>query len=177
MVYTAPTVVNGTPYDASLWQAALDEIARLSALADSYARGEMVTPVHGGSAAAFTNAAEVAVSTLTATFTNGRKAHVETSFMWGSTVANDVAVFRIRYRAGASIGTVNTATQAHIRTVKAPAANTGYPLSFNLPLPTTLSGTYTVALTAIRSSGSGNCQVDGTSDGSDRTFALLDMGA
>lgn len=31
MTYTAPGLANGTPYDASMWQAALDEIERLSA--------------------------------------------------------------------------------------------------------------------------------------------------
>lgn len=175
MTYTAPILDDGDPVPAALLQDALDEIERLSAVAP--ARGEMVTPVHGGSSVAFTAAAEVAVSTLTATFTNGRKGYVTVSFMWGTSVANDVAIFRIRYRSGASIGTVSSATQAHIHTMKAPAGSTGYPLSFTIPLPSTLSGQYTVALTAIRSSGSGTCQVDGTSDGTDRTFALLDQGA
>lgn len=138
------------------------------------ALGEVTTPVHGGSAVAFTTT-EVAASTLTATLVSGRKYYLLTSFMFGSSVAADIAIFRFRYRAGASIGTVSTATQAHIQTVKAVAANTGYPVSFAAPLPS-LSGQYTVALTAIRSSGSGNLQIDGTSDGTDRTFALLDMG-
>lgn len=137
--------------------------------------GEVVTPVHGGAAAPYTTT-EIAASTLTATLTSGRKYYVVTSYSFGSTVANDVSQFRIRYRAGASIGTVNTATQAHISTVKAPAANTGYPVSFVATLPS-LSGQYTVALTAIRSAGSGSLQIDGTTDGTDRTFALLDMGA
>ena len=136
--------------------------------------GESVTPVHGGTSAPFTST-EVAASTLTHTFVSGRKGYVSVDFSWGSTVANDVAIFRIRYRAGATIGTPSTATQAHIATMKAPAAATGYPRSFVVPLPN-LSGQYTIALTAVRSAGSGNCQIDGTTDGTDRTFALLDMG-
>lgn len=138
------------------------------------ALGEVVTPVHGGTSAAFTTT-EIAASTLTFTAVAGRKYYVMVSFSWGSTVANDVAQFRIRYRAGASIGVVNTATQAHISTMKAPAAATGYPLSFLAPLPS-LSGQYTIALSAIRSSGSGACQIDGVADGTDRTFGLLDQG-
>jgi hypothetical protein len=138
------------------------------------ALGEVTTPVHGGSAAAYTTT-EIAASTLTATLVSGRKYYVMVSFSFGSTIANDVSIFRVRYRAGASIGTVNTATQAHIQTMKSVAANTGYPVAFFATLPS-LSGQYTIALTAIRSSGSGNLQIDGTSDGTDRTFALLDMG-
>lgn len=141
---------------------------------DIAALGEVTTPVHGGSSTAYTTT-ETASSTLTATLTSGRKYYIAVNMSWGSSVANDVSIFRIRYRAGASIGTPSTATQAHISTMKAPAANTGYPLSFFIPLPS-LSGQYTVALTAIRSTGSGNCQIDGTADGTDRTFALLDMG-
>src|SRR5882672_10872192 len=109
------------------------------------ALGEAVTPVHGATSTAFTTT-EVASSTLTATLVSGRKYYLWTSFSFGSSVAADIAQFRFRYRAGASIGTVNTATQAHISTVKAVAASIGYPVSFLAPLPS-LSGQYTVALT------------------------------
>lgn len=34
-VYVAPTLADGTPYPAAMWQAALDEVARLSALSVS----------------------------------------------------------------------------------------------------------------------------------------------
>lgn len=143
--------------------------------ADIAAIGEVVTPVHGGSAAAYTTT-EIAASTLTATLVSGRKYYLFANFSFGSTVANDTSIFRVRYRAGASIGTVNTATQAHIQTMKAVAANTGYPVSFTTAGLPSLSGQYTFALTAIRSAGSGSLQIDGNADGTDRTFALLDMG-
>ncbi len=140
----------------------------------SPARGELAS-FHGGVAVGFTNT-EVAIDTLTVTLVAGRKYHAHINFNSGGSTAGDLAQFRLRHRAGSSIGTITTATQDHMSTMKLIQANTGQPFAVCVPLSGIAAGQTTFATTAVRSAGSGSWQVDGTADGTDRTFTIVDQG-
>lgn len=96
MVYTAPIVINGTPYDASLWQAALDEIARLSASARVTSAAYKTTAETVNNSAAFQND-----DVLFLAMAANKRYRFEASVLYTSPAAPDFK-FQFTFPAGAT---------------------------------------------------------------------------
>lgn len=101
--------------------------------------------------------------TLTFTWIAGTRYKVTATGVWASSVADDLAQVRLRYQSGSTL-TVAASTALTGSRLNADVANKSNPYILIRTLVAPFSGSGTVALTAIRYSGTGGIVMQGGAD-------------
>lgn len=166
MTYTAPLLANGTPYDASLWQAALDEIARLSAAAASVhttVDACRITTSGAYLGATSTDPSEaVKLRSASITITSGDlyRFHGQTLYLCADPWALEI-------RKGSTSGTL-------LGGARLDASAAGANIAWDVTWPCAATETTQIYYVLNRISGSGSITLFGIQDGFGNAYANID---
>ena len=165
MTYTAPELANGTPYDASLWQAALDEIERLSAAAAAVhtTLDAVRLTTSGAYLTTSTDPSEaVKLRSASVTLTNGDLYRFR-----GQTLYTAGDPWALEIRKGSTGGTL-------LGGCRLEASSAGATVSWDVMWPCGSTESTQIYYVVNRLSGSGTLNLFGINDGFHNAFASVD---